>query len=294
MSLIKLAMRKKKCMKDKVHQLTKIAAFFIPSMNPLVSLGLSGGLAAPGVLAAKSGHPLAWFLKSQKVGPVRSLISQPIALSTFSNSVNRLRNGYVADSTRPMSALLDAAMGQSMNFGLSHTEREMKNSPIFRSVINKVIDNEGRYDIPAIEHTLKTSKSLKTIADKVAPHNLALYGAGAGAGVKILTKRDDESGIWEGIKGGVSGGLLGMAGNKGIKILREGPVGIGATLHDEYFKNDYWKTQLNRANTGLTRQTGKLMSKTFTSLPKDRNKRINRFEKMSKFLHPEWLDTKIA
>ncbi len=285
MSLIKLAMPKRKCMKNKVHQLNKTAAFLIPAMNPLVSVGLSGLLAGPGVLAAKSGHPLEWFLKSVNVGPIRKRIGQPLALATYSNSVNRLRNGYVADSTRIGSSILDAAMGQTMNFGLGTTEEQMKKSRIFRGVLDKIIDNSGRYDIPAIESSLKVSKALKTGADKVAPHNLALYGAGAGAGYKILTKHDDESGIWEGIKGGVSGGLVGMAGNKGVKMLREGPVGTAAKIHDVYFKNDYWKTQLVKANKGWARKSGQLMSKTFTSLPADRAKRIKNFNNMSSYMN---------
>jgi len=282
MSLIKLANMCKKKRVPKVHKLmTKTAAI------PWLSLAT----AAPGFTAAKSGNPVKWFLANEKVGPIRSLIAQPVALSTFSNSVNRLRNGYTTDSTRIGSAFADSMMGQLMNYGLGTTEHAMKGK-VARKILNDVITNEGKYDVPKLEQYLKLSKNIANVNSKLEPHNFGLYGAVGGAGLGIATKDDNEGAIWSGLKGGAKGGLAGLGVNKTVSWIKEGPIGMGSQIHDIYFKNDYWKQQVERANRGGWRKAGQLGSKIFTALPEDRARRIGKFETKNNILFKKLSDLK--
>jgi len=253
---------------------------------------LSLATTAPGFAAAKSGNPVKWFMANKNVGPVRTLISQPLGLSNFSNSVNRLRNGYTTDSTRTLSALGDSFAGQLMNYGLGTAEHTMKNSKVARKIINDVITPQGKYDIPKLEQYLKLSKNITNVSSKLEPHNFGLYGAVGGAGLSVATKDDNEGTIWSGIKGGVKGGLAGLGVNKTVSWLKEGPVGMGSKLHDIYFENGHWKQQLERANSGVWRKGGQLGSKMFTALPNDRARRIGKFETKNNILYKKVSDLK--
>ena len=247
---------------------------------------------APGILAAKSGNPLKWLFQRK---PIRQHISQPIALSTFSNSVNRIRQGYTTDSTKLPSAILDAQMGQAMNLALGAVEYEMKNKGLVgkftRRIVDNSIDYRGKYNIPKIEEYMRMGKKADNILNHMDKHPLSLYGATLGGGVGAL-KKDDEGHISKKniVRGAIAGGTLGFGVGKGVKKFK-GITTHVAKLHDNYFKDNYWHDQLHRANENpIYRSIGVGASRLFTSPEENRLKRIARFENVSNYLDKDVKD----
>ena len=257
-------------------------AWVLPGIGALVTLAEQ----LPTSLAAKSGKPLTWLMKEER--PLRKLITQPLKLSTFSNSINSIRQGYTTDSTKLHAAVIDGHLGQIMNYGLGAVEDQMKQKGLMggmmRKVINDTIDFKGRFVVPKVEHYLKFGKKIDNVIQPLAKRNLTLYGGVAGGAIGLDQKEDGKLSKKNMLKGMVGGATLGFGLKSGINKVKRISQPI-ADLHDTYFKNDYWKDQLHRANSMPYRPIGLIGAHTFTAPLEDRVKRINRFEKMSDWLN---------
>ena len=74
------------------------------ALSPLSVLApITGGMTVLGSVAANSGNPAKYFFTKDKgLFGIRRKI-QKLGLSTFSNSINEIRAGKVADSTKGIS-----------------------------------------------------------------------------------------------------------------------------------------------------------------------------------------------
>lgn len=229
-----------------------------------------------GTMAARSGNPLK-YMTFKDINSFTGLRrkTQRSALSTIAHSVKEMRAGKVQDSTRLIPAFLDAQTGQFMKIGLGALEPVIHNKSakgkIVNNLLNQIIDNEGKYNIPNIEYGLKAINKVHNFTQ--LPHHL--YGAAAGGTVGYAvgsnTNENPHGKLKSIIKGGIIGGGLGMAVRK---AGQHSIITHGKKLHDAYFKDSYIKDSLEAANSKPYQLIGKAGAKLFTSDPNKRNLRI--------------------
>lgn len=260
---------------------------------------------------AMSGNPAKYMAKKnigkwyQNFGARRKV--QKASLATFANAVKEIRTGKVADSTRLMGGFVDAQTGHMLNLGVLTAEDVMRDKRmqgvVSRKILNDIITEEGKYNIPKIESYLKLMNNTNKVLTAAERHNLPLYSAGLVGGASALKSslnQDNEghhlsSAIKAGIEGAIVGGGLGYKAKDLIKKVKYNtPIQYAPILNETYFADNYWKSQLQGANTPLYQTVGKIGAKLSTGTTAARAARIARFDALSDFGNIDLFNTSKA
>ena len=252
----------------------------------------------PGTIMTKSGNPLK-FIMAKNEGPLSPRkAAQRLAASTFSNSVNKIRNGKVADSTKLLAAYGDEFTGHSMQVGLNYIDDGYRKKGmaghIIRHIVDQTVDNEGKYNIKNVEKYLKRAKKINSVMSHVKKYPYE-YAAGAGTGavqsIKAYNAEEDitkkrKAAIKGGIKGFAEGTVIGKALKAGSKKVQNKIISKGALAHDIYFEDDYWRKNLLAANNNkFFRGIGRVGAHLFTADPEKRIARVASSEARDKLIN---------
>jgi hypothetical protein len=240
------------------------------------------------VRAAKSGDPFKYVFSKTK-GIIRPRI-QKATLAGLANMEANMRKGMVQDSTKWRGALLDAQLGQFGKLGGKalediHTKKTPVNMMI-KSILDKTITNEGKYNIENIEKLLTKGNKIYSKLDEFQKLPIARTSLIGGAAIGYAVGDNDHK-LKSTLKGGFVGGALGGSLRKGTNFLHEEGKMI-PTMHKEYFADNYWKSQLESSNKWHYQKVGKGIANAFTAFPKDRAKRIASSDKLQAFGDKFW------
>lgn len=247
--------------------------------NPFVT-GLSSLPILFSLRAAKSGDPFKYVFTRTK-GPIRSRI-QKATLAGFANMEANMRKGMVQDSTSWKGAALDAQLGQFGRMGGKALEGiHLNPTPmnlIGKAILGHTITDDGKFIIPNVEKLLEAGNRNYELLDKVKNLPLARTGLVAGSALGYATG-DNEHKLKSTIKGGLIGGSLGGSLRSMVDYAHQKGSFI-PHWHKEYFKDNYWKSQLEAANDPLYHNIGKhILADQLTAFPADRARRIAASEK---------------
>lgn len=249
------------------------------AFNPLSLIPLGG--TAFSIRAAKSGNPLNYMIRKTN-GPITKQI-QRFGLAGVAHAEANLRKGMVQDSTSWRGSILDAQLGQFGRMGIKLLEDVHTNptgtNRVVKKILEKAITDEGKYNIKNIEKMLNyANKGYKTV-ETVNKIPLSQLGTISGATIGY-SRADDEHKIKGLVKGGLVGGSLGAGVKKGLDFTQKTFASI-PKIHQDYFKDNYWKSQLEAANKPFYNKVGKhVLANSLTAYPSDRARRLAQSDKM--------------
>ena len=205
------------------------------------------------------------FVKQKN--PIKKAV-QKAALSTFANAVNDIRKGRTSK------------VDFLKSFESAYKTPGLKGKMV-RTVIDQSISQEGKYNIPKVEKWLKFGNKINKIystLDKPSTKTYALTGALTGGLTNVAlnykASKDSEKPKRKLIESGLKGAAVGLGSGIGIKrgvnwVAKK--TGLLSQLHNTYFKDDYWKKQLEGSNKSIYNKIGKFSSKNFFTTDKVTN-----------------------
>jgi hypothetical protein len=259
----------------------------------LIKLAFNPGSLFPSfysMRAARSGNPLK-FMMSRTNGPIRKNIIQRSALAGVAQAEANIRKGLVQDSTTLRGAFIDGALlGQFGRMGINALE-DIHNVPtgtnrIAKSILKHSISDDGQFKIKNIEGMINLGNDAHkflSVAKKVPTAHLGTI-SGAAIG---YTQGDNEHEKLKGMaKGGLIGGALGGSVKKMMNFTH-GKLSMMPKIHKEYFKDNYWRSQLEAANKPFyNKLIGKhILADRLMSTPEARARRIARFDNWQKLMN---------
>jgi hypothetical protein len=252
--------------------------------NPLTSImGIIPSIFS--ARAAKSGNPLKYIM-SRTNGPIRKNIIQRSALAGLAHSEANLRKGLVQDSTTFRGALVDGPLlGQFGRMGINMLE-DIHNNPqaganrLVKNILKHAISDEGQFKIKNIEGMINFGNNAHKFLGIAKRIPTAHLGTISGAAIGYSHGDNEHEKLKGMAKGGLIGGALGGSAKKMINFTHN-KLSMMPKIHKEYFKDNYWKSQLEAANKPFyNKLVGKhLLANSLMSTPEARAVRIAKSDK---------------
>jgi hypothetical protein len=264
----------------------------------LIKLAFNPGSLLPSfysMRAARSGNPLK-FMMSRTNGLVRKNIIQRSALAGLAQAEANVRKGLVQDSTTLRGAFIDGVLlGQFGRMGINALE-DIHNVPtgtnkVFKNILKHSISDDGQYKINNIEGMLNLANNTHKVLGIAKKVPTAHLGTISGAAIGY-TQGDNEKEKLKGMaKGGLIGGALGGSVKKMMNFTHS-KLSMIPKIHKEYFKDNYWRSQLEAANKPFyNKLIGKhILADRLMSTPEARARRITRFDNFQKLMHTDVRD----
>ena len=230
--------------------------------------------------AAKSGDAFK-YISRKTSGPITKNI-QRFGLAGLAHAEANIRKGMVQDSTSLRGALLDAQLGQFGRMGIKMIE-DVHNVPtgmnkVTKAILSKAITDEGKYNIKNIEDMLNSANRGYKYVDIAKKIPVAHIGTLSGAGIGYM-RGDNDHKLRSTIKGATIGGAIGGSLRKSIDFAHK-ELSLIPAIHKDYFADNYWRSQLEAANSPFYNKIGKhVLADSLTAYPGDRAKRLLQSEK---------------
>ena len=245
--------------------------------------------------AARSGNPLK-FMMSRTKGPIRKNIIQRSALAGLAQSEANIRKGLVQDSTTLRGAFVDGVLlGQFGRMGINALE-DIHNVPtgtniLAKKILKHAISDEGKFKINNIEGMLNAGNNAHKFLSKAKKIPTAHLGTISGVAIGYTQGDNENQKIKSMAKGALIGGALGGSVKKMMNFTHS-KLSMVPKIHEEYFKDNYWRSQLEAANKPFyNKLIGKhILADNLMSTPEARARRIARFDNVQKIMHTDIRD----
>ena len=184
---------------------------------------------------------------------------QKAGLSTLAHSEANLRKGLtpgrILNKSKSIQKLTDI-----------HNNDTTLNK-IKKKALSVTVNDNGTYNIKNIETLLKGGHKVHQGLDKIKNVPTGTVGTVIGATIGYSNSENDHK-LKSTFKGALIGGAIGGSTHKVINHLHSFSSKANK-LHNEYFLDNYWKSQLEAANSPVYQSIGKRITKSSFSKDKD-------------------------